>query len=160
MPLVRDVEQLLFHEATLLDSGLFPEWLELLSPDLRYWAPVRAEVFRKDESQAEASRLLLFDETKASLTLRISRLQTGLAWVEIPTTRTRRLVSNIMAEEEANGIVRVRSNFLLFRSRSFADETILVGGREDKWSRSNKWLLKERKILIDHCRVENMSLLL
>jgi len=65
-----------------------------------------------------------------------------------------------MAEEEANGIVRVRSNFLLFRSRSFADETILVGGREDKWSRSNKWLLKERKILIDHCRVENMSLLL
>jgi 3-phenylpropionate/cinnamic acid dioxygenase small subunit len=155
-----DVEQLLYREAHLLDSGEFREWLELLAPDLRYWAPVRAEVHRKKEREDEASRLPLFDETKASLALRISRLETGLAWVENPATRTRRFVTNIFVEKEANGLLHVRSNLLLFRSRSFVDETILVGCREDNWSRADRWLLKERKILIDHCTVENMSLLL
>jgi 3-phenylpropionate/cinnamic acid dioxygenase small subunit len=154
-----EVEQLLYREAHLLDSGRFQEWLELLAPDLRYWAPVRAEVHRKQEAEDEASRLPLFDETKASLALRISRLETGLAWVETPATRTRRFVSNVLVEEEADGLVRVRSNLMLFRSRSFADETLLVGCREDRWSRA-PWLLRERKILIDHCTVENMSLLL
>ena len=155
-----EVEQLLYREAYLLDSGEFQEWLELLAPDLRYWAPVRAEVNRKQETEGEASRLPLFDETKASLALRISRLDTGLAWVENPATRTRRFVTNIFVEKEANGLLHVRSNLLLFRSRSFVDETILVGCREDNWSRADRWLLKERKILIDHCTVENMSLLL
>jgi 3-phenylpropionate/cinnamic acid dioxygenase small subunit len=159
-PTTAEVEQLLYREARLLDSGGFQEWLELLAPDLRYWAPVRAEVGREREREDEASRLPLFDETKASLALRISRLDTGLAWVESPTTRTRRFVSNVMVDAGPDGLLDVRSNFILFRSRSFSDETLLVGCREDKWSRSDKWLLKERKILIDHCTVENMSLLL
>jgi dibenzofuran dioxygenase beta subunit len=104
--------------------------------------------------------LPLFDETKATLALRISRLETGLAWVENPATRTRRFVTNVVVEKAPDGLFRVRSNLLLFRSRSFGDETILVGRREDRWARSGGWLLRERKILIDHCTVENMSLLL
>jgi 3-phenylpropionate/cinnamic acid dioxygenase small subunit len=155
-----DVEQLLYREAHLLDSGGFQEWLELLAPDLRYWAPVRAELSREREKEDEANRLPLFDETKASLALRISRLDTGLAWVESPTTRTRRFVSNVTVDPGPDDLVGVRSNLILFRSRSFSDETMLVGCREDKWSRSDRWLLRERKILIDHCTVENMSLLL
>lgn len=155
-----EVERLLYHEAHLLDSGLFHEWLELLTPNLRYWAPARAEVSRAQEREDEPRRLALFDETKASLALRISRLETGLAWAESPMTRTRRFVSNVFDEEEGDGVVRVRSNFMLFKNRSFADETILVGCREDRWARAGGWLLRERKILIDHCTVENMSLLL
>jgi 3-phenylpropionate/cinnamic acid dioxygenase small subunit len=156
-----EIEQLLYHEAYLLDSGLFQEWLELLSSDMRYWAPVRAEVTREQEKLNEGKRLPLFNETKASLTLRISRIQTGLAWVENPPARTRRFISNIMFKpDDTAESLRVRSNFLLFKSRSFTDETIMVGSREDKWRRSDRWLLSERKILIDHCTVENMSLLL
>ena len=158
--MIDGVEQLLYHEAHLLDSGLFHDWLELMAPDLRYWAPVRAEVPRKQEREDESSRLPLFDETKASLGLRIRRLDTGLAWVDIPHTRTRRFISNITVESEADGLVRVRSNFMLFRSRSFVEEWIVVGCREDKWSRSEKWLLRERKIILDHCTVENMPLFL
>ena len=156
----RTVDQLLYHEAYLLDSGLFREWLDLLAPELRYWAPVRAAVSRQQEREDEARRLPLFDETKASLALRISRLATGLAWVENPPTRTRRFVSNIAAEHDEDGTVRVRSNFMLFRSRGSADETLLVGCREDRWSAPGHWLLKERKITIDHGTVENISLLL
>ena len=155
-----EIEQLLYREAYLLDSSLFHEWLELLATDLRYWAPVRAELPLHLEQQTESSRLLLFDETKASLALRIKRLDTGLAWIENPTTRSRRLITNVMSETDADGLVRVRSSFLLLRSRGFSDENTVIGCREDKWSRSDKWLLRERKILFDHCRVDNMSLLI
>lgn len=155
-----DVEQLLYREALLLDSSLFQDWLDLLAPDLRYWAPVRAELPLERERESESNRLPLFDETKTSLVLRIKRLNTGLAWIENPTTRSRRLISNIISEDEGDGVVRVRSNFILWRSRGFSDETMVVGCREDRWSRSDKWLLGERKILIDHCRVENLSLLI
>lgn len=158
--MIGDVDRLLYHEAHLLDSGLFHEWLELMAPDVRYWAPVRAEVARKQERDEEADRLPLFDETRASLGLRIRRLDTGLAWAEIPHTRTRRFVSNIAAENGADGLVHVRSNFMLFKSRGFVDQAIVVGCREDRWLRSDKWLLKERRILLDHCTVENMSLFL
>jgi 3-phenylpropionate/cinnamic acid dioxygenase small subunit len=157
--MIRDVEQLLFREALLLDAGRFQEWLKLLAPDLRYWAPVRADLPRAQENEDEASRLPLFDETKATLALRISRLETGLAWIEIPATRTRRFISNVMAES-SDGLIHVRSNLLVFRGRSFADETILVGAREDKWINGDEWQLKERKITIDHRKVENMSLFL
>lgn len=155
-----DVEQLLYREALLLDSSLFQDWLDLLAPDLHYWAPVRAELPMELERENESNRLPLFDETKASLVLRIKRLNTGLAWIENPTTRSRRFISNIISEDEGDGIVRVRSNFILWRSRGFSDETMVVGCREDRWSRSDTWLLRERKILIDHCRVENLSLLI
>jgi 3-phenylpropionate/cinnamic acid dioxygenase small subunit len=158
--MIDDVDQLLYHEAHLLDSGRLHDWLALLAPDLRYWAPVRAEVPRSRESESESSRLPLFDETKASLALRVSRLDTGLAWVDIPPTRMRRFITNIVAERGAGGLVHVRSNIMLFRSRSFAEEWLLVGCREDKWSGPSGWLLRERKITIDHCTVENMPLFL
>jgi 3-phenylpropionate/cinnamic acid dioxygenase small subunit len=155
-----DIERLLYHEAHLLDSGQFHEWLRLLAPDVRYWAPARAEVPRNREQESESTRLALFDETRASLGLRIDRLSTGLAWVEIPPTRTRRFISNIVAEPAVEGVVRVRSNFMLFRSRSFGEEWIVVGCREDAWTNANGWLLKERKITLDHCTVENMPFFL
>lgn len=158
--MIAEVSQLLYREAHLLDSGLFKEWLELLARDLRYWAPARAEVPRAEEAANEHIRLPLFDETKDTLALRIKRLNTGLAWSEIPPTRTRRFISNITVNMDESGLIHVRSNFMLFKSRSFTDETILVGCREDRWSRSDGWLLKERKILLDHRTVENMSVLI
>lgn len=154
------IEQLLYHEARLLDAGMFQEWLELLAPDLRYWAPVRAEVEREREAAEQDERLLLFDETRTSLALRVSRLNTGAAWVDIPSTRTRRFIANIAATNESDGVVQVTSNFMIFKSRSFRDETLLVGCREDRWSLAGNWRLHERKILIDHCVVENLSIFL
>jgi 3-phenylpropionate/cinnamic acid dioxygenase small subunit len=153
-------EQLLYREAHLLDCGLFQEWLELMAPDLRYWAPVRANVGRTREAEGEPNRLPLFDETRASLGMRISRLATGLAWVDIPQTRTRRFISNVVAEDAPDGTVNIRSNFMVFRSRSFGEEWFVVGCRADKWSESDGWLLHERKIILDHCTVESLPLFL
>ena len=158
--MIAQIEQLLFHEAEWLDAGQFNDWIELLAPDLRYWAPVRSDVARADERESEADRLPLFDETRESLALRVQRLHTGLAWSEIPPTRTRRIVANIRPMSGEDGRLSVKSNFLLFRSRSQRDETVMAGMREDVWSRAGRWLLHERKIVLDHRVVENMSLIL
>jgi ethylbenzene dioxygenase beta subunit len=154
------IDQLLFHEAYLLDTGDWRNWLSLLADDIRYWAPVRAELPQQLEQETERSRLPIFDETKDSLTLRVSRLESGFAWVEIPQTRTRRFIANIADERDAAGLVRVRSNFMLFRSRSFSEEWLVVGCREDTWSDAGGWQLKERKIVLDHCTLENLSVFL
>lgn len=155
-----DIEQLLFHEAYLLDEGDWRNWLSLLADDIRYWAPVRAELPRQQEQATERSRLPIFDETKDSLALRVSRLESGLAWIEIPQTRTRRFIANVMAERDAAGYVRVRSNFMVFRSRGFSEEWLVVGCRDDTWSDVGGWQLKERKIVLDHSTLENLSVFL
>jgi len=36
----------------------------------------------------------------------------------------------------------------------------VVGCRDDRWIRTDAWLLRERKITLDHCTLDNMSLLL
>jgi 3-phenylpropionate/cinnamic acid dioxygenase small subunit len=158
--MIAEVCDLLYHEAELLDAGRFDEWLALLAPDLRYWAPSRADLPRAAEQAGEADRLPLFDESRESLTLRIRRLETGLAWSETPATRTRRLIGNVRCEAGSAERLQVRSNVLIWRSRSPGGESILAGARQDVWSHMPHWQLHERKIVIDHRTVENLSLLL
>lgn len=152
--------ELLYREAELLDEGRFDEWLALLAPDLRYWAPSRADLPRAEEAAGEAVRLALFDETRESIALRLKRLQTGLAWSETPPSRTRRHVGNVRVQPLEGARLRVRSYLLVFRSRSPDDETLLSAERDDVWSRSDGWLLHERRIVVDHRTVDNLSLLL
>ena len=44
MLLKNEVEELLYHEAELLDERRFAEWLHLLTDDIRYWMPMRRNV--------------------------------------------------------------------------------------------------------------------
>ena len=48
-----EIEQLLYHEAWLLDQGRLDEWLGLYTDDATYWIPLEA-------NQAEAGCLPVF----------------------------------------------------------------------------------------------------
>src|SRR5262245_40068762 len=62
--------------------------------------------------------LALFEETKETLHTRVARLATGLAWAEVPPSRTRHLVTNVQVEpSDRESEVKVRSNFLLYRTQ-------------------------------------------
>jgi 3-phenylpropionate/cinnamic acid dioxygenase small subunit len=39
-----EFEELLYHEAWLLDNDKLEEWLALFSDTMRYWAPVRGNL--------------------------------------------------------------------------------------------------------------------
>ena len=109
---IREVEQFLFREARLLDARRFHEWLDLLTDDVRYWMPTRANRYPANSKaisildgsryeEGDLSRedeLAILDEDKDSLTRRVNRLDSGMAWAEDPPSRTRHFVSNIEVE--------------------------------------------------------------
>jgi len=106
-----EIEQFLFHEASLLDSRRYEEWLRLFTEDSRYWIP---------SGQADADPTghasLVFDDWQA-LSVRVARLLNPAAHSQTPPSRTSHLVTNVRAEEAGDGGVKVNSTFALFEAR-------------------------------------------
>lgn len=163
--LLHEVEQFLYREARLLDNRQFHQWTELLANDLRYWMPLRSNVYpsrsksiasldeaRQEEKElSEPHELAIMDETRDTLLRRIERLDSGLAWAEDPPSRTRHFISNVELEPTDNpGEIKVHSNFIMYRTRGEREEDFYVGSREDVLRRSsNSWLIVYRKVMLD-----------
>lgn len=154
------VEQFYFHEAELLDDGRFADWLDLLADDLHYWMPTRTNRLRRQQalSVAAPGEAAFYDETKESLAWRIRRFDSGMAWAEDPPSRTRHLVSNVVARHIDAGAITgvvgdelvVRSAFLLYRNRLEREVDVYAGGRTDVLRpHEDGYLLSRREILLD-----------
>ncbi len=107
----------LFREARLIDEGRFNDWLELFSDDCLYWVPVTSG---GGAPRTEVSHA--FDDRRR-LTDRVYWLRTGLAYSQIPASRTRRLIGNVELLEEASGERLVRSNFVIHEFRAGVTKT-------------------------------------
>lgn len=168
---VGEMQALLNHEARLVDEGRFNDWLELFSDDCLYWVPVTAG---GGDPTREVSHA--FDDRRR-LTDRVYWLRTGLAYSQIPASRTRRIVGNVEVLDLAAGgpsgreggggpsgrereIQRlVRSNFLVTEFR--AGVTKLYSGWyghvlvrvEDDW----KIRLKQANLLDSEQYHENLT---
>jgi Small subunit of phenylpropionate dioxygenase len=102
----------LTREARLIDEGRFNHWLELFSDDCLYWVPVTAG---GGDPRTEVSHA--FDDRRR-LTDRVHWLRTGLAYSQIPASRTRRLIANVDVLDAAPGERLVRSNFVVHEFRA------------------------------------------
>lgn len=51
-------EDLLYHEAWLLDHDKLEEWLTLCAEQIRYWAPIRTNTPRGSEDWSQPSHIL------------------------------------------------------------------------------------------------------
>lgn len=128
-----EVTQFYNLEAEFLDDGRFADWLEMLADDLHYWAPIRSNRLRRQQalSIAAPGESAFYDETRDSLAWRIRRYDSGMAWAEDPPSRTRHLVTNISARERSDGLLQVRSAFIVYRNRLHTEVDIYAGGRND-----------------------------
>jgi 3-phenylpropionate/cinnamic acid dioxygenase small subunit len=155
-----EVEQLYYTEAELLDDGRFTDWLELLDEDLDYWMPTLSNRLRRQQALSIAARgeAAFYDETKESLAWRIRRFDSGMAWAEDPPSRTRHLVTNVVAHhiDPANhpGFTEqdllVRSAFLVYRNRLEREQNVFAGRRTDVLRRTAAGLrVARRTILLD-----------
>lgn len=128
-----EVSQFYYLEAEFLDDGRFADWLEMLADDLHYWAPTRTNRLRRQQALAISApgEAAFYDETKDSLAWRIRRYDSGMAWAEDPPSRTRHLVSNVSVRERGDGLLQVRSAFLVYRNRLHTETDIYAGGRTD-----------------------------
>ncbi|MGN6426930.1 MAG: aromatic-ring-hydroxylating dioxygenase subunit beta [Leifsonia sp.] len=128
-----EVGQFYILEAEFLDDGRFADWLEMLADDLHYWAPTRTNRVRRQQALAVSApgEAAFYDETKESLAWRIRRYDSGMAWAEDPPSRTRHLISNVAARVRSDGLLQVRSAFLVYRNRLQTEVDIYAGGRVD-----------------------------
>ena len=153
-----EFEDLLYREAALLDEHRWDDWLALLDDEVRYFAPVRANVRAESEQFNERWRLALFDDNRMGIEMRIARLTSGAAHADHPPSRVRHFVSNVRILDHGVDTARVASNFLVFKSRRERDQTLFCGTREDVWRRSGRdWRLRERRILLDHHTIDNVT---
>ena len=122
MSLRAEVEEFLFHEAALLDEWRLDEWLALLTEDAKYRVPSNDA-----PSGDPADTLFLIADDIHRIRGRVARLKDPHAHAEFPHSRTRRLVTNVRAEETAPGTVSVAANFAVYRMRRGGNESVYVG---------------------------------
>lgn len=103
-------EELIYHEAVLLDERRLEEWLELFTPDCRYWLPQR------DGDDPSRSVSIIYDDWKA-MRGRVVRLRSGFAFSQDPPSRTCHLVGSVQTEQTADDGFIVRSSLLVAEVR-------------------------------------------
>jgi biphenyl 2,3-dioxygenase beta subunit len=162
MQLRFEVEEFLFHEASLLDERRLEEWLALCTDDIHYWMPIRRTTTAKEIANefTRPGGMAFFDDDKRTLALRVQRLQVGRAWAEDPPSRTRHMVSNVRIVGLAGNEIDVSLSFQLYRTRLDSEEDRWIGRREDRLRRENGALkLARRHIFLDQTVIlaQNMS---
>jgi 3-phenylpropionate/cinnamic acid dioxygenase small subunit len=90
-------EQFLIHEAMLLDTRRFRDWMALFADDGTYWVPAVP-----DQKSPFTEASLFFDDRDLMKT-RVDRLEHPRIHIQTPPSRTAHLVGNIVVER-ANGV--------------------------------------------------------
>jgi p-cumate 2,3-dioxygenase beta subunit len=108
-----EVESFLYHEAELLDSWKLSEWLQLLTDDCTYQVP-STDV---PHSETPESTVFIIADSYVQIQGRVERLESEMAFVERPRSRTRRLITNVRVRETGPAEYEVLSNFAVYRYR-------------------------------------------
>jgi PAH dioxygenase small subunit len=153
------VSQFYAHEASLLDNQRMDEWLNLLDDAIVYRAPVRVTRKRGESTETE---MMLFDENRRSLGLRVRRLSTDVAWSEDPPSRTRRMVGNVIARPAGDGATAlVTSALFVYRNRADSwDHDLISAERRDRLAvaETQPIRLLERTIIFDQTTLGTKNL--
>ncbi len=155
-----EVSHFLYHEAFLLDSRKYEEWLKLLADDIVYRMPIRVTTERNTGTDL-VDEMTYYEESKKSLTTRVKRLYTNSAWVENPAPRQRHFISNVVIGEGASADeLKVRSYFHFKRSRgSDIESEEMFGYRDDTLRKENgDWKIAARTIYPDQAVITTMNM--
>jgi benzoate/toluate 1,2-dioxygenase subunit beta len=107
-----NVEQFLYHEARLLDTGQLEAWLDLFTEDATYWLPLE----REQKEPLETSSIIHDDRTL--LELRVKQARHPRAHARQPLARTVHQVGNVIVSNGTNGEIKVDSTLQLIEFRN------------------------------------------
>jgi benzoate/toluate 1,2-dioxygenase beta subunit len=105
-------EEFLYHEALLLDTQRYEEWLQLFTEDATYWVPL--EQGQKDPHETSS---IIYDD-RTLLELRVKQIRHPRAHARLPLARTVHQISNVVPLSEANGELRVGSTMTVVEFRN------------------------------------------
>jgi 3-phenylpropionate/cinnamic acid dioxygenase small subunit len=161
----------LVAEARLLDARRFDLWLDLLDEQVRYRVPDRSFVTQSDVGDFSAwsvdaelehpQGLALIDDDLVALRQKVARLQTGMAWSEMPASMARRLVGNVVVESGDDEGLSVVSTLFLSKVRREA-ASLFTAERRDRLVRyGDSFRLRDRYVVLDQVvlHADNLSLL-
>ncbi|HXP94520.1 MAG TPA: aromatic-ring-hydroxylating dioxygenase subunit beta [Candidatus Binatia bacterium] len=141
----RAVEAFLYAEADLLDRWQLDEWLALFTEDCRYVVPTT------DLPGGDPERdLVIIDDRRVQLEGRVRRLKSRHAYREYPSSRTRRLITNVRIVEENAGEIIVEANFAVYRFRSGASEPYVGSYRYHLVPAGDQLRIRLRRATLDN----------
>jgi 3-phenylpropionate/cinnamic acid dioxygenase small subunit len=124
------LQHFLWHEARLLDSGRFEEWLELFTEDATYWVPLERE--QKDPYRTSS----IIHDDRTLLGLRVKQLRHPRAHARVPLARTVHQVGNVMVEKDSPEELVVASTLSVIEFRN--EKQRLYGALVEHRLRRNK----------------------
>jgi 3-phenylpropionate/cinnamic acid dioxygenase small subunit len=104
-------EQFLFHEARLLDTQRYEEWLELFTADATYWLPL--EQGQKDPYETSS----IIHDDRTLLELRVKQIRHPRAHARLPLARTVHQIGNVSVLSDGEE-VRVSSTLTVVEFRN------------------------------------------
>lgn len=109
-----EAEELLYREAALLDAWELDGWLDMLTDDVTYVVPTT------DLPGGRPGRDVVFiNDDRPRLEARVERLKSRHAHREYPSSRTRRLITNVRATQAgADEDIEVAASFAIYRVRA------------------------------------------
>jgi 3-phenylpropionate/cinnamic acid dioxygenase small subunit len=105
-------EQFLYHEARLLDTQRYEDWLALFTEDASYWVPLE-----QNQRDPEQTSSLIYDD-RTLLELRVKQMRHPRAHARAPLPRTVHQVGNIVVRD-----LTVTSSLLVVEFRSEKQRT-------------------------------------
>jgi phthalate 3,4-dioxygenase beta subunit len=153
----------LIDEAGLLDRDLMGDWLQLLTPDIRYRMPVRRTVSR-DDGEGFDPAMMHFDEDLESLRLRVARSSRSDSYSSNPPSRTRRLVTNLVVRTtpRPDEFEAITSELLTRSSGDRPAYDLISARREDLLRRDGPsgWRLARRTVYVDQTLLGTQNLVM
>ena len=107
----KELENFIYREAMLMDTGRYEEWLELYADESTYWIPTWASEAETITNRADETSLVNWDRN--NLREYVERLRSGEAHIMIPQPRSTRYITNVLVEETAENEYIVNSNWLM-----------------------------------------------
>jgi 3-phenylpropionate/cinnamic acid dioxygenase small subunit len=138
--LLRQVEELLYHQAALLDNKAWGDWAELFSKDGVYWMPSTPE---QTDWQREPS---IFAEDRLLMEVRMGRLQHPNAWSQAAHWGTNHLVGNIVIEAASAQSLEVYSRFQMMELRRDNVRHFAGSYRHSLVKQGSEWKIKLQRV--------------
>jgi p-cumate 2,3-dioxygenase beta subunit len=140
-----EVEDLLYHEADLLDAWKLDDWLKLLTDDASYFVPPND----KPDADHRYTLFTIADDI-VRLRERVIRLKDPNCHAEYPPSRTRRMISNVRITGIVGDTISVAANFVVYRFRRHTEPYVFVGRYFYKLRRiAGALRIAERRAVLD-----------
>jgi 3-phenylpropionate/cinnamic acid dioxygenase small subunit len=107
-----EAEQLLYHEARLLDGGRLEEWLALFTDDATYWVPLEA-----GQADPLATSSIVYDDRRL-LEVRVRQARHPRAHARVPAARTVHQVGNVQVLADDGREATVASSLVMVEYRA------------------------------------------